>query len=175
MSTRIRLRISTRIHPQKVSTRTHPFWKKVSTRNHFPLNCTVPHCTVFLQNTFVSGPKCFGVRTQNYFSLYNLAFRFKSKKINQPKIFWGIRGIKNFVTFVTMWIRIQKGFDPTVCGLAQYYFLEIACTIPYRFILSTPNPCIKWISLILGFNLLKRYWSNTRRPNIQNIISLTRI
>ena len=34
--------MSTRIHLLKMSTRIHPFWKKVSTRIHFPLNCTVP-------------------------------------------------------------------------------------------------------------------------------------
>jgi hypothetical protein len=35
-------KVSTRIHPLKMSTRIRPFWKKVSTRNHFPQEFSIP-------------------------------------------------------------------------------------------------------------------------------------
>ena len=40
---KLTLKMSTRIHLLKMSSRIHPFWKKMSTIIHFPLNCTIPN------------------------------------------------------------------------------------------------------------------------------------
>ena len=50
--------------------------------------------------------------------------------------------------------NLEKVWPHCAAGLAQCYFLAIACTIPYRFILSTPSPCIKRILLTRDFKRL---------------------
>ena len=51
-------KMSTRIHPLKMSTRIPSFWKKVSTRIHFPLKFSIPLWATFERVFFMfSGSK----------------------------------------------------------------------------------------------------------------------
>ena len=50
-------KMSTRIHPLKISTRTPSFWKKVSTRIHFPREFSIPYFLSFIFNKFFSTSK----------------------------------------------------------------------------------------------------------------------
>ena len=89
---------STRIHLLKMSTRIHPFWKKVSTRTHFPLNWTVPnryvrsnHCELYglIDNFFFTPPSyLLGIPTYLHASENSLIqYTAQCQQVEQTEIF----------------------------------------------------------------------------------------